>query len=169
MSWVVLSKAFTSNFQATYSHRGNAFILGRVTMKSNERLRNYTNRFFENRNTCVGIRDDQVVECYKKGIRDHKILDKIHESRATIVAALMDIVNKLIDTNKALVNQFDFFAQRDAGTSSTAADSSSKLRKQQSEVFVVERHRPSMFNIDEYNVALDSACNVQRGGHPHCS
>jgi hypothetical protein len=50
-SWADLSQAFTSNFQATYNRPGNAFNLGSVTMKTNERLRDYTNQFFENRNT----------------------------------------------------------------------------------------------------------------------
>jgi hypothetical protein len=61
-SWADLSQAFTSNFQATYNRPGNALNLERVTMKAGERLRDYTNRFFENRNTCVGVRDDQVVD-----------------------------------------------------------------------------------------------------------
>jgi hypothetical protein len=82
-SWADLSQAFTSNFQATYNFSGNAFNLGRVTMKTGERLRDYTNRFFENRNNCVGIRDDQVVDRYKKGVRDRKVFEKIHESGAT--------------------------------------------------------------------------------------
>jgi hypothetical protein len=56
--WADLSQACTSNFQATYNHPGNAFNLGRVTMKTGERLRNYTNRFIKNRNTCVGVRDN---------------------------------------------------------------------------------------------------------------
>jgi hypothetical protein len=86
------------NFQVTYNHRGNAFNLRRVTMKPGERLRNYTNRFFENRNTCIGVRDDQVVDNYKKGLRDRKVFEKIHESGAMIVLALMEVVNKLIDT-----------------------------------------------------------------------
>jgi hypothetical protein len=51
-----------SNFQATYNRPGNAFNLGRVTMKPGERLRDYTNRFFENHNTCVSVRGDQVVD-----------------------------------------------------------------------------------------------------------
>jgi hypothetical protein len=54
-SWADLSQAFTSNFQATYNRPGNAFNLERVTMKPGKRLRDYTNRFFENRNTCVSI------------------------------------------------------------------------------------------------------------------
>jgi hypothetical protein len=35
-------------------------------MKPSERLRDYTNQFFENRNTCVGVRGDQVVEATRK-------------------------------------------------------------------------------------------------------
>jgi hypothetical protein len=66
-SWPGLSQSFTSNFQATYNRPGNAFNLGMVTMKKGEWLLDYTNRFFENRNTCVGIRDDKVVDNYKKG------------------------------------------------------------------------------------------------------
>jgi hypothetical protein len=104
----------------TYNHPGNAFNLGRVTMKTSERLCDYTNRFFENRNTCIGVRDDHVVDSYKKGLRDRKVFEKIHESGATKVAPLMEVKNKLIDTEEALVNQFN---------SDAAGDSSSKFRK----------------------------------------
>jgi hypothetical protein len=47
-------------------------------MKPSERLRDYTNQFFENRNTCVGVRGDQVVDSYKKGLRDRKVFEKNH-------------------------------------------------------------------------------------------
>jgi hypothetical protein len=87
-SWADLSHAFTSNFQVTYNRTGNAFILGRVTMKPDERLRDYTNRFFENRNSCVGVRDDQVIDSYKKGLSDRNVFEKIYESGATKVAPL---------------------------------------------------------------------------------
>jgi hypothetical protein len=100
-----------------------------VTMKTGERLRDYTNRFFENHNTCVGVRDDQVVDSYKKGLRDRKVFGKIHESGATKVALLIEVVNKLIDTEEALVNQFDSDAKHNAGTSGTVGDSNSKFRK----------------------------------------
>jgi hypothetical protein len=97
-SWADLSQAFTSNFQAMYNRPRNAFNLGRVTMKPGVRLRDYTNQFFENRDTCVSVRDNQVVDSYKKGLRDHKVFEKIHESGATTVVPLMEVVNKLIDT-----------------------------------------------------------------------
>jgi hypothetical protein len=106
-SWADLSQAFTSNFQVTHNRPGNAFNLGRVTMKPDEQLQDYTNRFFENRNSCVGVRNDQVVDSYKKGLRDRKVFEKIHESGATKVMPLMEVVNKLIDIEEALVNQLD--------------------------------------------------------------
>jgi hypothetical protein len=109
-----------------YNRPGNAFNIGRVIMKAGERLRDYTNRFFENR-TCVDVRDDQDVDSYKKGLRDRKVFEKIHESGATKVAPLMEVVNKLIDTEEALVNQFDHDGKQDAGTSGTAGDSNSKF------------------------------------------
>jgi predicted phosphoadenosine phosphosulfate sulfurtransferase len=102
--WADLSQAFTSNFQATYNRHGNTFNFGRVTMKPSERLQDYTNWFFENHNTCVGVRDDQVVDNYNKGLRDRKVFEKIHESSSTTVVPLMEVVNKLIDTEEALVN-----------------------------------------------------------------
>jgi hypothetical protein len=100
-SWADLSRDFMSNFQVTYNRPGNAFNLVRVIMKPGDRLRDYTNRFFENYNTCVGDRDDQVVDSYMKGLRDRKVFEKIHESDAMTVAPLMEVVNKLIDTEEA--------------------------------------------------------------------
>jgi hypothetical protein len=95
-SWADLSHAFTSKFQVTYNCPGNAFNLGRVTMKPDEQLRDYANRFFENCNTCVGVRDDHVVDSYKKGLRYRKVFEKIHESGATKVTPLMEVVNKYL-------------------------------------------------------------------------
>jgi hypothetical protein len=163
-SWVDLSQAFTSNFQTTYNRPGNAFNLGRVTMKPGERLRDYTNRFFENRNTCVGVRDDQVVDSYKKGLRDCKVFKKIHESGAAAVALLMEVVNKLIDTEEALVNQFDHDGKQDAGTCGAAGDASSKFRKRSSGVLAADGRRPSAFNVEEFNTVLDSPCTFHEGG-----
>jgi hypothetical protein len=133
-------------------------------MKVGERLRDYTNRFLENRNTCVGVRDDQVVDSYKKGLRDRKVFEKIHESGATKVVPLMEVVNKLIDTEEALVNQFDHDGKQDVGTSGADGDSSTKFRKRPSEVLAMNERRPLTFNVEEFNVVLDSPCTFHEGG-----
>jgi hypothetical protein len=62
----------------------------------------------------------------------------------------MEVVNKLIDTEEALVNQFDHDGKQDADTSCVAGDSSSKFRKRPSEVLAVDGRRPSTFNIEEF-------------------
>jgi hypothetical protein len=153
----------------TYNRPADAFNLGRVTMKTGERLHDYTNRFFENCNTCVGVRDDHVMDSYKKGIRNRKVFEKIHESSATTVASLMEVVNKLIDTDEVLVNQFDSNAKHDIRTFGSTADPSSKLRKRPSEVLAADGCRPSMFNVDEFNAALDSPCLFHEGAtHTVC-
>jgi hypothetical protein len=162
-SWADLSQAFTSNFKATYNHPRNTFDLGRIVMKPKERLRDYTNQFFENHNTYIGVRDNQVVYSYKKGIKDRKIFEKIHESGATTVTALMEVVNKLIDTDEAMVNQLDYDIGCDTATSGVIGDSSSKLRKRLSEVLATEGRRPLMFNLEEFNTTLDSPCGFYEG------
>jgi hypothetical protein len=133
-------------------------------MKPDERLRDYTNRFFENCNTYVGVRDDQVVDNYKKCLRDRKVFEKIHKSGATMVAPLMEFVNTLIDTEEALVNQFDHDGKQDAGTSGAAGDSNSKFRKRTSEVLAADGCRPSTFNVEEFNAVLDSPSTFHEGG-----
>jgi hypothetical protein len=71
----------------------------------------------------------------------------------------MEVVNKLIDTNEVLVNQFDSDAKRNARTSGTAINPSSKLRKQHSKVLAADGHLPSTFNVDKFNAVLNSPCS----------
>jgi hypothetical protein len=66
-SWATLSRLFTTNYQATYNRPGNTHHLARIRMRSDETLREYTNRYFENRNTLAGVKDDDVIAYYKKG------------------------------------------------------------------------------------------------------
>jgi hypothetical protein len=42
----------------TYNCPGNASNLRRIIMKPNVWLHDYTNRFFKNRKTCTGVKDD---------------------------------------------------------------------------------------------------------------
>jgi hypothetical protein len=73
----------------------------------------------------------------------------------------MEVVNKLIDTDEALVNQIDSDAKHYAGISGATTDPSSKL--------AMEGRRPSMFNIEEFNSVLDSPCMFHKGAtHTIC-
>ena len=75
-------------------------------MRHKESLRDYTDRFFENRNQLVGVKDEDVIQYYKKGITNLKLFEKIHEAGATTITDLMAYVEKLVDTQDAIVNQF---------------------------------------------------------------
>jgi hypothetical protein len=76
----------------------------------------------------------------------------------------MEVVNKLIDTEEALVNQFDHDGTQDVVTSSAARDSSLKFRKRPSEVLAADGRRPSTFNVEEFNAVLDNPCTFHEGG-----
>jgi hypothetical protein len=76
----------------------------------------------------------------------------------------MEVINKLIDTKEALVNQFDHDGKQDAGTSGAAGDAGSKYHKRSSEVLAAHGRRPSMFNVEELNAVLDGPSTFHEGG-----
>jgi hypothetical protein len=58
-------------------------------MRRDETPCEYTNRYFENCNTLVGVKDDNVIAYYKKGITNMKLFEKMHESDAKTISDLM--------------------------------------------------------------------------------
>jgi hypothetical protein len=73
-------------------------------MRRDETLREYTNRYFEKRNTFAGVKDEDVIAYYKKGVTNIKLFDKIHEADAHTIADLMVYVDKLVDTQDAVMH-----------------------------------------------------------------
>jgi hypothetical protein len=96
-----------TNYHATYNHLGNTHHHSRVRMRSDETLREYTNRYFENRNTLAGVKDDDVFAYYKKGITSIKLFEKIHEADVKTIGDLMAYVEKLVDTQDAVMHDFN--------------------------------------------------------------
>jgi hypothetical protein len=117
-SWATLSRLFTTNYQATYNHLGNTHHLARVRMRRDETLCEYTNRYFENRNTLAGVKDDNIIAYYKKGITNIKLFEKIHEADAHTIGDLMAYVDKLVDTQDVVMHDFNGEDHDDGGTSS---------------------------------------------------
>jgi hypothetical protein len=117
-SWATLSRLFTTNYQATYSRPCNTHHLARVRMRSDEIPCEYTNRYFENRNTLAGVKDDDVIAYYKKGITNIKLFEKIHEASAKTIGDLMAYVDKLVDTQDAVMHDFNREDHDDRGTRS---------------------------------------------------
>jgi hypothetical protein len=103
-SWATLSRLFTTNYQATYNRPGNTHHLARVRMRRDETLREYTNRYFENCNTLASVKDEDVIAYYKKGI--------------TNMADLMAYVDNLVDTQDAVMHDFNREDHDDGGNMS---------------------------------------------------
>jgi hypothetical protein len=152
-SWATLSHLFTTNYQTTYHRPDNTHHLARVRMRSDETLREYTNRYFENRNTLAGVKDDDVIAYYKKGITNIKLFEKIHEADAKTIGDLMAYVDKLVDTQDAVMHDFNGKDHDDRGTRS---------RKRSNEAYVADPPRPSTFLEGDFNMVMDDQCQFHR-------
>jgi hypothetical protein len=152
-SWAILSRLFTTNYQATYNHTGNTHHLARVRMRHDETLREYTNRYFENCNTLAGVKDEDVITYYKKGVTNIKIFEKIHEAGAHTIADLMPYVDKLVDTQYAVIHDFNREDHDDGG---------SRSRKRSGEVYATDPPKPSTFLEGDSNMVMDDQCQFHR-------
>jgi hypothetical protein len=76
-------------------------------MRHDETLREYTNRYIKNRNTFAGVKDEDVIAYYKKGVTNIKLFEKIHKADAHTIADLMAYVDKLVDTQDTVMHDFN--------------------------------------------------------------
>jgi hypothetical protein len=148
-SWETMSRLFTTNYQATYNRPGNTHHLARVWMRRDETLCEYTNRYLENRNTLADVKDEDVIAYYKKGITNIKLFKKFHEPDAHTIGGHMAYVDKLVDTQDAVMHDFNGEDHDDGGTRS---------RKRSDEAYVANPPRPSTFVEDEFNMVMDDQC-----------
>jgi hypothetical protein len=122
-------------------------------MRSDETLREYPNCYFENRNTLAGAKNDYVISYYKKGITNIKLFGKIHEADAKTIGDLMAYVDKLVDTEDAVMHDFNGEDHDDRGT---------KSRKRSGEDCVADSPRPSTFLEGDFNMVMDDQCQFHR-------
>jgi thiamine phosphate synthase YjbQ (UPF0047 family) len=87
-------------------------------MRRDETLCEYTNRYLENCNTLVDVKDEDIIAYYKKGITNINLLEKIHEADAHTITDLMAYVDKLVDTQDAVMHNFNGEDHDDGGNSS---------------------------------------------------
>jgi hypothetical protein len=152
-SWETLSRLFTTNYQATYNRPGNTHHLTRVQMRRDETLCEYTNRYFENRNTLASVKDEDVIAYYKKGITNIKLFEKIHEANVHTIDNLMAYVDKLVDTQDVVMHDFNGEDHDDGGTRS---------RKRSGEAYVADPPRPYTFLEGDFNMVMDDQCQFHR-------
>jgi hypothetical protein len=122
-------------------------------MRRDETLGEYTNRYFKNRNTLAGVKDEDVISYYKKGITNIKLSEKIHEADTHTIADLMAYVDKLVDTQDAVMHDLNDEDHDDGGNRSC---------KRSGEAYMADPPRPSTFLEGDFNMVMDDQCQFHR-------
>jgi hypothetical protein len=122
-------------------------------MRHDETLWEYTNRYFENRNTLASVKDEDVIGYYNKGVTNIKLFEKIHEANAHTITDLMAYVDKLVDTQDAVMHDFNGEDHDDGGN---------RLCKRSSESYMADPPRPSTFLEGDFNMVMDDQCQFHR-------
>jgi hypothetical protein len=115
-------------------------------MGRDETLHEYTNRYFENLNTLASVKDEDAIAYYKKRITNIKLFEKIHKADAHTIGDLMAYVDKLVDTQDAVMHDFNRGDHNDGGTRS---------RKRSGKAYVADPPRPSTFLEGDFNMVMD--------------
>jgi hypothetical protein len=118
-------------------------------MRRDETLREYTNWYFENHNTLAGVKDEDVIAYYKKGVTNIKLFEKIHKADAHTIANLMAYVDKLVDNQDAMMHNFNREDHDDDGNRS---------RKRSGKAYVADPPKPSTFLEGDFNMVVDDQC-----------
>jgi hypothetical protein len=118
----------------------------KILFKKDETLCEYTNCYFENRNTLAGVKDEDVIAYYKKGVTNLKLFKKIHEADANTITDLMAYIDKLVDTQDAVVHVFKGEDHDDGG---------GRTHKRSGEVYAADPPRPSTFLEGDFNMVMD--------------
>ena len=72
-SWPTLHRLFIDNFQGVMTHAGTRHDLSQCKQNKKESLRDYTKHFFKKCATVANITEDDIIDCYHKGLFDRYI------------------------------------------------------------------------------------------------
>ncbi|RLN09909.1 retrotransposon protein, putative, Ty3-gypsy subclass [Panicum miliaceum] len=93
-SWQDLCTAFVNHFQASCPGPKTRWDLGSVTQQPNENLRDYTKRYFTNRNMITDVDDRGVIHYFHQGMHNIKLWCKMFESNPKIISEMMIVISK---------------------------------------------------------------------------
>jgi hypothetical protein len=85
----------------------------------------------------------------RRGVTNIKLFEKIHEADAHTIADLMAYVDSLVDTQEAVMHDFNEQDHDDGG---------SRSRKRSGEAYMIDLPRPSTFLEGDYNMFMDDQC-----------
>ncbi len=92
---------FIRNFQGTYERPSTAETLKTIKQKHNESLREYVKRFCNARNGIPHIQDIEIINAFRDGVNDLKIVEEITMKKTKTVADLLTVVDVCIEASEA--------------------------------------------------------------------
>jgi hypothetical protein len=92
---------FIENFQGTYERPSTTETLKTIKQKHDESLRNYAKRFCNARNGIPHIQDIEIINTFRDGINDVKIVEEIAMKKPKTVADLLMVADICIEASEA--------------------------------------------------------------------
>jgi hypothetical protein len=99
-SWSELCHQFTTNFESAYARPGNKTDLHAIQQRPGESLRSFVQRFSQVCNTIPRISNASVVDAFRQGVRDEKMLEKLTTHNVQDVTALFSLADKCARATK---------------------------------------------------------------------
>jgi hypothetical protein len=100
-TWDQLCFMFISNFQGTYEHPSTAETLKTIRQKHDESLQDYVKYFYNARNAILYIQDIEIINVFRDGVSDIKIVEEIAIKKLKMVADLLVVADTCIEASEA--------------------------------------------------------------------
>jgi hypothetical protein len=100
-SWDQLCAMFSGNFQGTYERPSTAETLKTTRQKHDESLQDYVKRSCNARNVIPYIQDIEIINAFRDGVNDIKIVEEIGMKKPKTVANLLAVTDVCIEASEA--------------------------------------------------------------------
>jgi hypothetical protein len=104
-SWGELESQFARNFRSTYKRPASLEEVKACIQRKGETLRSYIQRWSIIKNSAEDISDERAIDAFTAGLRRSDLVEEIGRTRPTMVAELMEQVNKFADGEDAYNNR----------------------------------------------------------------
>jgi hypothetical protein len=100
-TWDQLCVMFIGNFQGTYERPSTVETLKTIRKKHDESLRDYVKRFCNARNAILYIQDIEIINAFRDGVSDIKIVEEIVMKKPKTVVDLLAVADTCIEVSEA--------------------------------------------------------------------
>jgi hypothetical protein len=100
-TWDQFCAIFIVNFQGTYERPSTAKTLKTIRQKRDESLRDYVEHFCNTRNAIPYIQDIKIINTFRDGVSDIKIVEEIVMKKSKTMADLLVVADTCIEASEA--------------------------------------------------------------------